>query len=454
MQYSFHTIIIPDYPQPGEYLLYNTRSQALVKISRELKDLIDHFSHPDYFQSRFQFAEDILKLHSMGILVENEAQDLARLKAHMDQIKNGINDKFYMVTILTTFACNFKCVYCFEESSRVNEKMTPQTAEQSMDWIKSKIIKFGYRNLYLNFYGGEPLLNKPILEYIATSMKLWCEQKGIDFKFMMQTNGYLMTPELVDRYLDLGLKQARISVDGVGEDHDKHRPLRGGGSTFEVIMNNIMASCDKLPIGISVSFDKGDISHIERLFAYCAQKGIINKLGRFIFSPIHATLGPSGQTEKIKNAHCACNYEDNAMVENNRRIRELMKNYGLEMKNGMSTFICPVTRNESGLTIDQQGRIFKCNSMLGHPELSTGHVKDNDYNQQHQTFIHLDVYNQCPQDCTFMPMCSGGCRLSSFLKNQNFRTPACHKPYLNKMAPEIIKQEYQDRLNKKLSGVT
>ena len=453
MKFSFHTIIVPDYPEPGEYLLYNTRSQALVKINHELKDLIDHFTHPDYFQLRFQYADDILKLHTMGILVENEAEDQLRLKAHMDQIKNGIDTRSFMVNILTTYACNFKCVYCFEESSRVNEKMSVYTSQQSMDWIKSKIMKLGYRGLYLNFYGGEPLLNKPVLEYIATSMKGWCEERGIDFKFMMQTNGYLMTPELVDRYIGYGLKQVRISLDGVGEDHDKHRPLRGGGSTFDVIMSNIMASYDKLPIGISVSYDQGDIRHIEKLFSYCAQKGIINKLGRFIFSPIHATLGPSGQTEKIRNAHCSCNYEDEALIQSNRRIQEMMKSYGLESKNGLSTFVCPLTRNESGLTIDQQGRLFKCNSMLGHPELSTGHVNDNDYNQQHHAFLNLNVYEQCPQDCAYLPMCSGGCRLSSFLKNKNFNTPACHKSYLDKMSPDIIKQKYQDHLKKKLSPV-
>lgn len=454
MQFSFHTITIPNYPNPSEYLLYNTRSQAMVKINHELKDLIDHFSHPDYFALRFQYAQELVQLHQQGILTTSDEEDLSRLKSHMDQIKYNVQTDLYFATILTTYACNFKCVYCFEESSRVNEKMTNETADHTMDWLKFKTIQYGYRHIYLNFYGGEPLLNKPILEYIASSMKAWCESRGMKFSFMMQTNGYLMTPELVDRYKELGLKQVRISVDGVGEDHDKHRPLRGGGSTFEVIMKNIIASCDKLPIGISVSFDKGDLRHIEKLFEYCKNKGIMRKLGQFIFAPIHATLGANGQTEKIQNSHCMCNYEDDALVQANRRIRELMISNGLDMKSGMSTSICPVTRHEAGVTIDQQGRIFKCNSMLGHPELSTGHVKDNEYNQQHQAFIHLDVFNQCPQDCTYMPMCSGGCRLSSFLKNQNFRTPSCHKPYLNKMAPEIIKQEYQDRLQKKLSGVS
>ena len=266
MQFSFHTIIVPDYPNPGEYLLYNTRSQAMVKINHELKSLIDHFGRPEYFRSRFQYADEVIQLHKMGILTEDDAEDLSRLKAHMEQIKYSVNTKSYSATVLTTYACNFKCVYCFEESSRVNEKMSTEVADQTMDWFKAKIIKFGYRSLYLNFYGGEPLLNKPILEYIAVSMKAWCENRGVNFRFMMQTNGYLMTPELIDRYLTFGLHQVRISVDGVGEDHDKHRPLRGGGSTFDVIMRNIIASCEKIPIGISVSFDKGDMRHIEKLF--------------------------------------------------------------------------------------------------------------------------------------------------------------------------------------------
>jgi uncharacterized protein len=108
-----------------------------------------------------------------------------------------------------------------------------------------------------------------------------------------------------------------------------------------------------------------------------------------------------------------------------------------------------VTRDNAGVTIDQHGRLYKCNSMLGHPELSTGSVRENVYNEQHHAFVNLDVWRQCPQDCTYLPMCSGGCRLSSFLKNKNFKVPSCHKPYLNRMAPEIIKAEYREAVGKK-----
>ena len=453
MQFSFHTIIIPDYPNPGEYLLYNTRSQAMIKINHELKCLIDHFSQPDYFHLRFQYADEILQLHRSGILTVNDQEDLNRLKDHMQQIKYSLDTKLLFVTILTTYMCNFKCVYCFEESSRANEKMTMETAEQTMDWIKARVLKLGYKSLYLNFYGGEPLLNKPVLDHIATSLGAWCESLGLKFKFMIQTNGYLLTPGLVNHLLTLGLVQVRVSVDGVGQDHDRNRPLRGGGKTFDMIMNNIMASYEKLPIGLSVSFDKGEVGHIERLFSYFQEKGILHKLGNFIFAPIQAALGPKGEKERIQNTHCECNFEDETLIQANRKIRELMIRYGLEMKSGMATSICPVTRENSGMTIDPLGRIFKCNSMLGHPELSVGHVRDNEYNKQHQTFMHLDVYNQCPQDCPYMPMCSGGCRLSAFLKSKNFTAPICHKLYLDKMAPEIIKQDYQAQRKKNASGV-
>jgi len=449
MKFSNNTIIVNDYPMEGEHLVYNTRTQAMAKINQELKETIDHCQSPQYFIQKTHYAEQLVQLHQMGIIVENEQEDQEKLKSFLQQLKYGLNDDSFPVTILTTYACNFKCTYCFEESSRTNVKMDFPTSDLVISWIKRRLKRLGYRRLYIVFYGGEPLLNKPVLEYIATHIKHWCEAQGIQFKFMLQTNGYLMTPECIDQYLKLGLEQVRISVDGVGEDHDHYRPLRGGGKTFDMVVKNIVDCVDKVPIGISTGYDKGDTTAIKRLLDYFGELGILHKLGRFIFSPIHPTLGPKDHPEQIQRSACMCNYEDENLVESNKRIRQLMGERKLPMKSGMSTSTCPVTREQSGVTIDQHGRIYKCNSMLGHPELSTGDVHHDEMNEKHEEFMNLDVWQQCPQDCTYMPICSGGCRLSSFLQHQNFKTPSCHKPYLNKMAPEFIKRDYQKALAKR-----
>jgi uncharacterized protein len=442
MKFSNHTIIVKDYPNSGEHVLYNTRSQGMVKISETIRDVIDNFTnYPSSIKD--QYSEVFNNLHQVGILVKDEEEDQLRLKSHLQQIKNETPKSSLLVTVLTTYACNFKCTYCFQESSRTNEKMSAETSDHVLNWLKEQVEKFDYKELFINFYGGEPLVNKPTLEKIVSHMKEWCEARGVVFKFMLQTNGYLMTSELIDRYLTMGLDQVRISVDGVSEDHDRFRPLRKGGNTFDTIMKNIVDCAHKVMIGISVSYDKGEIGHIERLLNYLDNLGLLKVLGEFVFSPIFATLGAEGDAANIQNSSCMCNFEDSNLVDANKRIRILMEDKGLPIKSGMSTSVCPLTRKHSGPTIDQHGLLYKCNSMLGHPELSVGNVNENEYNKQHEEFVSLDVWKQCPSDCTYMPMCSGGCRLSSFLKNKNFKTPSCHKSYLNAMAPQYIKEEYE-----------
>lgn len=442
MRLSNNTIVVADYPQPGDALLYNTRTQALVKINDELKRTLDDYAEaPEGVKARY--AQDIAALHTMGIVVRDENEDRERLRDFLQQMKFGVNPSVFAVTILTTYACNFKCTYCFEESSRTHEKMTIETADQAMNWLKEKVTANGYRELHITFYGGEPLLNKPVLEYIAVHMKAWCENRGIPFGFMLQTNGYLMTPDVVDKYLPIGLTSVRISVDGVDEDHDRNRPLRGGGKTFSRVMDNIIACADKVKIGISVGYEKDDVSGIARLLQYLDEKGVLHKLGRFVCSAIHPTLGPRDNPKAIQRSSCMGSYDDDVLAEANRKISGLMEERGLAHNVGLFITTCPLTRENAGGTIDQKGYLYRCNSMLGHPEFSTGHVRANTYSETHKTFLHLDVWRQCPQDCTYLPMCSGGCRLSAFLKHKNMRTPNCHKRYLNRMAPEFIKRDYQ-----------
>ena len=109
----------------------------------------------------------------------------------------------------------------------------------------------------------------------------------------------------------------------------------------------------------------------------------------------------------------------------------------------MAIAACPLTRENACVTIDQRGRIFKCNSMLGYPEFAVGDVRDNSYNEKHEEFLNLYVWQKCPQDCTYLPMCGGGCRFMAFLENKNFIAPTCKRNYLDEVAPEFIRKEYE-----------
>ena len=420
MQLSYYTIVLYDVPGEGEYLLYNTRTQALVKIEKALKVVIDHYSDPDFFPARYRFGEELAQLHDMGLIVENEEEDLAKIENFFEQMKAGEDRSVFTVNILTSHDCNFRCSYCFEENTRSAEQLDWVTADMILRWLKNRMEQRGYQKLNLIFYGGEPLLNRQAIEYMAKHMQQWCRREKRGFDFMLQTNGYLLTPDVVEDLLALGLNNVRVSLDGVGADHDRRRPLRSGAGTFNRIMNNIKANADRVRIGLSVSYDKAEVRHIRRLLDYLEEEGLLPKLGRFIFAPVHASLGSLSSPECIQNSECLSNFKDGVMVEARRAIHRLLAEKGIPSTDSLFISSCPLTREHGGLTIDQRGRIYKCNSMLGHQQFSVGDVCFEEFNPLDQTFRDLEVWRKCPLDCPYLPVCAGGCRLASYLNYRDF----------------------------------
>ena len=72
--------------------------------------------------------------------------------------------------ILTSTGCNARCYYCFEEGYYPKvEHMSIETADKVVNYIiktakKDKII-------YLRWFGGEPLINTKVIDYISTKLQ-------------------------------------------------------------------------------------------------------------------------------------------------------------------------------------------------------------------------------------------------------------------------------------------
>ncbi len=450
MKLSKYTIIVENYPNQDEHLVYHTRTQALLRIEQPLREVLRRMGQPDYTPEA-KHGDELSTLHRIGVLVRDEADDLDRLGKFMEQKKWGINKSLFHVTLLTTYNCNFACTYCFEESTRTSsQKMDLKTANASIAWLQRKVEKLGMKGLEVNFYGGEPLLNQLIIEHVSSCMKKWCDERGIVFKMSMQTNGALLTPELVDRYIPLGLVGAQVSVDGTKEVHDRNRPMRGSGNgTFDTIIQNLVRVVEKIQITVAAGYDKGDPSAVLELMNYMDSIGLLKKLKSITYAPIHPTLGPSGHTEQIISPESMKNYETEILLKTDAVIKKAMKEKGLLTKSGLSASMCPVTTGDSAVTIDTQGLVFKCNAMLGHPDLAVGSVHEDEYNDRHRSFMAIDAWKKCDADCPYVPLCNTGCRLFSMFKKGDFAAKSCERSYMDKFVPEAIKKEYENQMAKK-----
>ncbi|NTV30286.1 MAG: SPASM domain-containing protein [Candidatus Omnitrophica bacterium] len=443
MQLSMYTLIVENYPSKGEHLLYHTRTQAMVTIKQELKDLLNDLSAPQNVAMRMRYAEELEQMRKMDMLVENRWEDVKKLVRFLGDLKYEKYGSMFAVTVLTTLDCNFQCSYCFEEGVRRNVSMTLPTSDAVIGWIRDRMLAHGYKDLRLTFYGGEPLLNEEVLEYMAGKLSQWCTAQGFSFKFNIQTNGYLLTAERVKKYLLLGLTDVRISLDGVGEEHNRQRHLRGGGGTFDRIITNILDNVDQVKIGISVSYDRWGVEHVGRLLDYLEGLGILHKLGRFICSPVHPSLGLPGRAEATRNSACLMNYSDAELVRTTLAINNLLEHKGLLAQKGLPIAACPMGREHGGVTIDPEGALYACNSMVGHQEFSIGDVFSSQPNNRRSEFLNMDVGLQCQPDCTFLPVCNGGCRLMSYLETGRLDVPNCKKGFLEQVAPELVKKEYE-----------
>jgi len=125
--------------------------------------------------------------------------------------------------LLTTLKCNLKCTYC---SLGVGEVLGSQNElEYDIDQLAAFVDKhLAGKEVYVTFYGGEPTLNRKMMEEVM--------RRFPQFRFQLQTNGTLLD-DLPDWML-ARLSNVLVSIDGGEATTDGYR---GKGIYRQVIRN-------------------------------------------------------------------------------------------------------------------------------------------------------------------------------------------------------------------------
>lgn len=128
-----------------------------------------------------------------------------------------------------TDTCNLACRYCYQ-----GEKPPGAAASfMSVDVFERVLSSFvGPLNVYL--YGGEPLLNRPVIDHIVSRGRLPDRVVHLG----MTTNGVLVDAALV-RFVERNPCSVGVSVDGVREAHNAGRRSRGGRGTYDAALEGL-----------------------------------------------------------------------------------------------------------------------------------------------------------------------------------------------------------------------
>ena len=254
MQASMFNVRVP-LDQSEDVFLMNTFTDAQLIVSRDVVELLDRVSGAEAFSVEEQ--DTIEQLVEQGFVVRDREAERDDLKVFFRDVREGTDT--LKVTVLTTLQCNFACDYCIQgdhgDYNKTAAKMSLEMAARVSAWIEGRMDAIAPRRLVLTFFGGEPLLNMPVLYYVAERLHADCAARGVEILINIITNGLLLTREMVERLNPLGLNGIKITLDGDRDAHNRSRPLRGGQGTFDRIIANTRAVADLTRIAVGGNFE-------------------------------------------------------------------------------------------------------------------------------------------------------------------------------------------------------
>ncbi len=140
--------------------------------------------------------------------------------------------------------CNLACRYCFAEEGEYHGRralMSFEVGKKALDFLIHN--SGGRRNLEVDFFGGEPLMNwqvvKELVAYGREQEKLYDKH----FRFTVTTNGVLLNDE-IQEFVNKEMDNVVLSLDGRKEINDQMRPFRNGKGSYDLIVPKFQKLAD------------------------------------------------------------------------------------------------------------------------------------------------------------------------------------------------------------------
>ena len=245
--------------------LYHSLRMKPVYLTREAFEGLQEWLASPFCDSVENAPESIGKeveeLAKYKILTKTEDEDDKVLAFVKSKIPAPAINVCYMIL---SEQCNLACKYCFlgnnDREKRIqflSEDMSKETADKAIDFfirqIKNSGLDFEDNTPSVIFYGGEPMVNYPVLVYIAEKLNsLRSVEKCIkNIELSMVTNGLLLNEERILKLKELGVSIA-ISVDGFTEETNNMRVDTAGQPVFSRILKTLDL-CKQLGVDVSLS---------------------------------------------------------------------------------------------------------------------------------------------------------------------------------------------------------
>ncbi len=205
------------------------KNEEPVKI---VEKILEKYSHLDDVTEDDILAciDDIKSLEEAGKLFsEDKFEKLAY------SYKNNSN-VIKAMCLHVAHTCNLNCSYCFASQGKYQGEhavMSYEIGKRAFDFLIEK--SGSRRNLEVDFFGGEPLMNWDVVKKLVTYARSIEKEHNKNFRFTLTTNGMLIDDEVID-FLNKEMSNVVLSLDGRPEVNDHFRKDYKGHGSYDIIV--------------------------------------------------------------------------------------------------------------------------------------------------------------------------------------------------------------------------
>jgi len=208
------------------------------------------------------------ELIEKGYVTDESDESREYRRKYLDFIESREKDEI-QIFFVTNYSCNFACSYCYQDHyQNPGNELNKDVIDAFFNYVKKE---FASRRKYITVFGGEPLLNSPRQKDIITSLINKSVEADLSLSFV--TNGYFLE-EYIPVLRKGKIREIQVTLDGTESIHNKRRFLKGGGGTFEKIVNGIDACLEhNIDVNLRMVIDKENITSLSDLAQFAIDKG-------------------------------------------------------------------------------------------------------------------------------------------------------------------------------------
>jgi uncharacterized protein len=290
----------------------------------------------------------------------------------------------------------------------------------------------GRPNIHVTFFGGETLLNFPVMRTTVEYARRRATELGKAIEFSLTTNATLLNEEIIE-FLSDNRVGVTVSIDGDRELNDSQRVFHNGKGSYDVIVPNIKKLLKRHrtnSIGARVTLTAG-VSDVRRIFQHLTEEVGFDAAG---FSPATASpnrlysIGPQKMDNVLDQfAALAWEWRDYALQGKQHGFTNASDTIK-ELHTGISkAYACGAGVGLLG--VGTEGSISLCHRFVDSPVGKMGNVtKDGVDHEARRDFLnthHIGARYDC-HTCWARPVCAGGCYHEAFVHSGNTSAANLH----------------------------